>query len=295
MRKTKGSKDVMTNFNPNKGKLFIVATPIGNLEDFTYRAHQILKSVDCILCEDTRHSRRLLQHWNIHTPLRAYHAHNEAHCSQQILKDIQEGITFALITDAGTPLMSDPGYTLVALLRSHHLSVIPIPGPCAFVAALSAAGLPTHSFIFEGFLSPKSAARLSKLQTLPHDQTLIFYEAPHRLLDFLQDAVMALGQHRKAVVARELTKIHETFLSGTLEQLVNCCQADPDQTRGEIVIMIAPKAAELEALSISTEIKNILLSCLAELPLARAVKLAAKITGINKNILYKEALNLQDG
>ncbi len=278
-------------FVSTPGTLYVVATPIGNLKDISQRAIETLQFVDLIAAEDTRHSAKLLQHFAINTRTISLHEHNERERAQELITFLKEGQDIALITDAGTPLLSDPGYHFVRLAREHHLDVSPIPGPCAAIAALSASGLPSESFIFEGFLSPKSATRMQQLLTLTNEtRTLIFYEAPHRILSMISDLIKACGNDRQAVIAREMTKTFETFYSGTLVEIQQCLIEDPQQQQGEFVVLLqgVKKSTDSEQSPLkSREILNILLN---ELSLKQAVSLATKITGESKNRLYQWAL-----
>jgi 16S rRNA (cytidine1402-2'-O)-methyltransferase len=248
--------------------------------------------VACIAAEDTRHSGSLLQHFDIKTPTLALHDHNEREKGAMILGRIKAGESIALISDAGTPLISDPGYVLVQAAREEGITVSPIPGACALIAALSAAGLPTDRFIFEGFLSAKSEARKTRLKALAEEsRTLIFYEAPHRVLDLLEDLVTVFGAERTVVVARELTKRFETIHSGAASEVLQWAKADSNQQRGEFVILVKGflQATE-EALA---EVVPLLKILLAELPLKQAVDLASKITQQKKNAIYDLALQLK--
>lgn len=267
------------------GILYIVATPIGNLQDITIRAIEILKTVDRIAAEDTRHSAYLLKHFSINKPTLSLHEFNEQKRLKILLAHLQKGESIALISDAGTPLISDPGFHLVKEAKKLGIDVIPIPGPCAAIAALSVAGLPTDKFVFEGFLPVKQESRCNRLkQLLNETRTLIFYEAPHRLLSVLKTLVEVFGPTRKAVVARELTKVHETIIAADLQDLVTRFETYPEEQRGEIVILIAGCAAEKKN---DEKVLNILLQ---ELSVKQAVTLASKITGERKNILYEKAL-----
>ena len=271
--------------------LYVVATPIGNLADMVPRAVTILQSVALIAAEDTRHSRRLLDHFDIRTRCVAYHDHSGAQDLAALLAQLQAGNSIALISDAGTPLVSDPGYRLVDEALRAGFSVVPVPGACAAIAALSAAGLPTDRFVFEGFLPAKSAARRQRLEQLAGEsRTLVFYEAPHRLLDTLADMEAVFGAERTAVLARELTKLHETIHREPLGDLRAWAQADPNQSRGECVLLVrgAPEAVDGAA-----EGERVLRLLLDELPLKQAAALAAKITGQKKNDLYQLALSWQ--
>lgn len=274
------------------GTLYIVATPIGNLQDMSLRAVETLKKVDVIAVEDTRHSAPLLQHFAVTTPTLALHDHNERDRAAMLLKRLQKGESIALISDAGTPLISDPGYHLVREAKQAGISVVPIPGACAAIAALSAAGLPTDRFVFEGFLPVKTAARTARLKELCSEtRTLIFYEAPHRVMDVLQDMQSVFGDARQVVVARELTKMFETIRSGTLAEIVAWANADKNQQRGEIVILVegAEKTATTDA-----DVQRVLTILLEALPLKQAVELAAKITNQRKNELYEHALQYKN-
>jgi 16S rRNA (cytidine1402-2'-O)-methyltransferase len=281
------------NINSLSGVLYIVATPIGNLNDISLRALEILKSVDCILAEDTRHSQQLLQNFSLKTPLIALHEHNERERVLQLLQRISKGETMALISDAGTPLISDPGYHLVREARLAGIKIIPIPGACAAVAALSVAGLPTDRFVFEGFLPAKTAARAQRLERLRQEsRTMVFYEAPHRLLNLLAALRLAFGDSREAVIARELTKLFETIAGGTVAELEAWVAGDANQQKGEIVVIVAG-LTEISS-DESAEGLRILTILLAELPLKQASELTAKITGQKKNAVYNTALTLKN-
>jgi len=274
----------------NSACLYIVATPIGNLSDISERAVQILKQVDLIAVEDTRHSGKLLQHSGVSTPMQALHEHNEAKKVEQLIDLLAAGKSIALISDAGTPLISDPGYQLVKAAIDAGIKVSPVPGAAALIAALSASGLPSDAFIFEGFLPNKSAGRLKKLEALADEsRTLIFYEAPHRIIDCLEDMQQVFGAERVAVVARELTKTFETIKKDSLENLLSWIKADSNQQRGEFVLLI--QGQEKAATTVNAEAERILDILLQELPLKQASQLAARITGIKKNTLYQIGLN----
>lgn len=263
------------------GFLFIVATPIGNLNDITARAIETLSKVDLIAAEDTRHSRRLLQHLGINTPLVALHEHNERADSSKLIDQLVQGKSIALISDAGTPLISDPGYHLVHTARQQDITIVPIPGPCALITALSASGLPTDRFVFEGFLPVKTGARQHRLTELQYEpRTLIFYESPHRVIETLQDMQTILGNDREVVMARELTKVFESIVAGKLDALIQRLINYPEQQRGEFVILVKGEPQQKELLH--SEAKRILEILLAELPLKQAVSLGIKITGLKK-------------
>ncbi len=276
------------------GTLYVVATPIGNLDDISARALQVLAEVALIAAEDTRHSLRLLQHFGITTPLAACHEHNERDQGGRFLARLQAGDDVALISDAGTPLISDPGFHLVRAVRTAGIRVVPVPGACALIAALSAAGLPSDRFSFEGFLPAKAVGRRSRLEQVREDgRTLIYYEAPHRLLESLADMREVFGADRLAVLGRELTKTFETLKGLPLGELCDWVAADTNQQRGECVILIAGWQASESEDGVSAEALRILDLLLAELPLKRAAALAAEITGVRKNLLYQAVLDRQ--
>lgn len=275
------------------GTLYVVATPIGNLADMVPRAVHTLQSVSVIACEDTRHSKKLLEHFSINTPCIAYHDHTDEKSAYKILNRLADGDDVALISDAGTPLISDPGYRLVAQARTQDIPVIPIPGACAAISALSVSGLPTDKFRFVGFLPAKSTQRQKVLETLKSvSDTLVFYEAPHRICAALNDLLEVFGSERIAFMAREISKTFETYLYGTIEELLVQVSADSNQQRGEIVLVLAGNTASKENLSADAE--KILKLLIKELPLAKAASLAAKITGDDKKQLYQLALTLQN-
>lgn len=272
------------------GTLYVVATPIGNLDDISVRAQRTLREVALIAAEDTRHSLRLLQHFGIDTPLAACHEHNEREHGGRFLTRLLAGDDVALVSDAGTPLISDPGYHLVRQARAAGIAVVPVPGPCALIAGLSAAGLPSDRFIFEGFLPAKTVGRRSRLEALREEpRTVIFYEAPHRLLECLQDMAEVFGEERQAVLARELTKTFETIKGIPLGELRDWVASDSNQQRGECVLLLAGWEAP-EAEGIDAESLRVLDLLLSELPVKRAAALAAEITGVRKNLLYQAAL-----
>ncbi len=280
--------------NSATGILYVVATPIGNLDDISARALKVLRGVALIAAEDTRHSIRLLQHFGIATPLAACHEHNERDEGGRFLARLQAGEDVALISDAGTPLISDPGYHLVRQVRAAGIAIVPVPGPCALIAALSAAGLPSDRFIFEGFLPAKAVGRRARLELLKEEsRTLIFYEAPHRILECLEDLQAVFGGERMAVLARELTKTFETLKGLPLAQLHAWVAADSNQQRGECVVLVAGWQAPEGDEALSAESLRVLELLLQEMPLKRAAALAAEITGVRKNLLYQVALERQ--
>lgn len=273
-----------------QGVLYVVATPIGNLGDMVPRAVETLQTVKLIAAEDTRHSAHLLNHFGIKTPCIAYHDHSDDNRIEQILARLQAGDSVALISDAGTPLVSDPGYKLVKTVRAEGIRVIPIPGASALIAALSASGLASDRFAFEGFLPAKQQARLTQLQTLEQEiRTLIFYEAPHRILETLQDMQTVFGANRQAVVAREITKTFETIHGDQLQNLVSWVAADTNQQRGEIVLIVEGSSKTVST-EIDTEQVRIMKVLLEELPVKQAAAIGAKITGLKKNFLYQWAV-----
>ena len=277
-----------------KGSLYIVATPIGNMGDITERAQQTLKDVDVIAVEDTRRSGQLLRHFEISTPMIAVHEHNERQICDSLLSRIEKGENIALISDAGTPLLSDPGYFLVNQARERGVSVVPIPGVSAVITALSVAGLATDRFVFEGFLPAKSSARLQKLEALKEDtRTVIFYEAPHRIVEMLKDCQQVFGGERKVVLARELTKTFETVHGDALEQLIPWVEADENQRKGEFVVLVQGAVSRVDT-GIDAESERILQILLEDLPVKKAASLAASITGLKKNALYQFALTLKE-
>lgn len=273
-----------------KGALYVVATPIGNLGDLSHRAIEVLHGVTVIAAEDTRHTRRLLQQYEISTDCLALHEHNESKVTASLLLRMQQGDSIALVSDAGTPLLSDPGYHLVREATTVGLRVIPVPGPSAIMAALSAAGLPTDRFCFEGFLPNKSVARCRRLDALRQvPVTLVFFEAPHRILATLADMRSIFGADRQAVMARELTKTFETFLRGSLEEIYQQVNGDQNQQKGEIV-MLVHGARPVERSELDPETERVLNTLLRDLPVKQAAALTAEITGVKKNLLYQQAI-----
>lgn len=272
------------------GVLYVVATPIGNLDDISARAREVLAGVDIIAAEDTRHTGTLLAHLGIHVRQISLHDHNEAERTPQLLEELRAGRSVALVSDAGTPLISDPGFDLVRAAHVAGVRVSPIPGACALIAALSVAGLPTDCFVFEGFLPAKAAARRERLEALVHEtRTLVFYESVHRLAESLRDMAAACGATRRATVARELTKLHEELRLGTLAELAAWAEQDTAAGKGEAVVILAGAEATGSA---APEADGVLKILLAELPVKQAAGLAARITGRKKNELYARALEL---
>jgi 16S rRNA (cytidine1402-2'-O)-methyltransferase len=270
--------------------LYLVATPIGNLEDITLRALRILKEVDQIACEDTRHTQKLLSHYNIRKPLVSYHEHNELTRAPELVVAMEQGAQIALVSDAGVPLVSDPGYRLVTLCLRHRIPVVPIPGPSALLAALSASGLPNEEFLFAGFLPARSGERRRALERLRiEDRTIIFYEAPHRIEETLIDAHEILGD-RPACIAREVTKLHEEFRRGSLTELAASLAEKP--ARGEITLLIGPVPAEEKSAlrdtsqSLADRVDELIRQ--AKLDRKEALKLAAKERGLSKRAAYQE-------
>lgn len=271
------------------GTLYIVATPIGNLEDITLRALRILKEADLIACEDTRYTAKLLSRYGIETARESYHKFNEASRTPRLIGMLREGKNIALVSDSGTPLVSDPGYELVSRCREEGIQVVPVPGPSAAIAALSASGLPAETFFFAGFLPPRASARKKRLEELSAvPATLILYEAPHRFLSSLEDMAAVLGA-RKASIARELTKIHEEFLHGTLPELVESVRARP-AFQGEITVVIEPGQAVETAVSWPHSIKDHVEQEMKAGGLARneALKAVARKRGISRREAYRE-------
>lgn len=273
------------------GILYVVATPIGNRDDITLRAIEILRSVDRIIAEDTRHSRPLLTHLGIQRPMLALHEHNEDEATRRVIGHLQAGESLALISDAGTPLISDPGFPLVRACRERAIEVVPIPGPSALIAALSVSGLPTDRFRFEGFLARRQQARIAQLQALRAETaTLVFYESAHRVRETLDDLVSMFGDERPAVLARELTKLHETIAAMPLGALRDWVMVDDNQCRGELVLLVGGSAVDPDAQA--AEVDVLLGILMAELPLKQAAGLAARISGVKKNRVYQRALEL---
>ncbi|MGB7995184.1 MAG: 16S rRNA (cytidine(1402)-2'-O)-methyltransferase [Photobacterium halotolerans] len=269
--------------------LYIVPTPIGNLADITHRALDVLAKVDLIAAEDTRHTSRLLSHFAISTRTFALHDHNEQQKADVLIEKLRQGSSIALVSDAGTPLISDPGYHLVTRCRQAGVKVVPLPGACAVITALSASGLPSDRFSFEGFLPAKSKGRQDTFRELIEDpRTLIFYESPHRILDSLADMQAVLGPERHVVLARELTKTFETIHGAPLGELIPWLGEDSNRIRGEMVLLVAGHRADKDALP--AEALRTVKILVAELPLKKAAAMAAEIHGVKKNALYKWGL-----
>jgi 16S rRNA (cytidine1402-2'-O)-methyltransferase len=273
--------------------LYVVATPIGNLRDLTLRALDVLRTVDLVAAEDTRVTRHLLAHFTIDTQTTALHEHNEERAAQRIIEMLRQGKSVALVSDAGTPAISDPGARLVRSVREAGLRVIPIPGPSAVIAALSVAGVSDGHFLFYGFLPARGAARLRDLERLRQvPWVLVFYEAPHRVREALVDFEQTFGGERHVIIARELTKMFETIHACTLGDACAWLDADPNRSRGEFVLIVEGAAVTGDA--DAEEVERVLNVLLAQLPLKQAVQLAADITGAKKNALYQRALELRE-
>jgi len=277
----------------NNGLLYVVATPIGNLGDITLRALDILKIVDAIAAEDTRHTSGLLAHFGISKKLIAVHEHNEHQSAEKLLKQLQAGESIALVTDAGTPGISDPGAIVVDFVRKAGIKVVPIPGASAVIAALSASGIVQNGFTFHGFLPASGSSRRKALELLKlHSVTLVFYEAPHRIVESIADMATILGAERRITIAREITKTFETMHSCALQDATAWLLADANQQRGEFVLLV--EALPVTAIEeLSAETLRVLKLLLADLPLKQAVKLATEITNEKKNVLYELALSLK--
>lgn len=280
--------------NPNntasQGTLYIVATPIGNLGDITARAIDTLKSVELIACEDTRTSGKLLQFFNIATATTAYHEHNASAQTARLIEQLNAGKHIALISDAGTPLISDPGYRLVKACHTQGIRVVPIVGACAVIGALSVAGLPSDKFSFVGFLPAKQHGRIDALKNYQHHtETLIFYEAPHRIGECLADMVAVFGATREATLCRELTKTFETVKKLPLGELLTFVKGDPNQQRGEMVLMVAGNSDK----QVSTDYDDWLLAIAKELPPKKASAIVADVLGLKKGVVYDRLLTLQ--
>ncbi len=269
--------------------LYVVATPIGNFGDMSQRAVDVLRQADLIAAEDTRHSQRLLQFFEVNTPTIAYHDHSDERAINRIDACLEGGGRVALISDAGTPLISDPGYRLVRYVQDKGFPVRPVPGACAAIAALSVSGLPTDRFLFEGFLPAREGARINRLGALANESvTLIFYEAPHRIEAALQSMIQVFGETREAVLAREVTKLYETIKRGTLLELAQFVGGDSNQQKGEIVLIVAGKPKTEQ--QIDTDVLVLLQRLAQELPAKRAAAVVADWTGLRKKQLYESLL-----
>jgi 16S rRNA (cytidine1402-2'-O)-methyltransferase len=276
------------------GKLYVVATPIGNLADITFRAVEVLKQVDLIAAEDTRHVKMLLQHYGITNKLASLHQHNEDKASSMLLEKLRAGQSIALVSDAGTPLLSDPGMPLVKMVKDAGLEVVPIPGACALIAALSAAGLPVTRFSFEGFLPRTSSARIAFFnEKVMSPKTWIFYESSHRILASLQDMAEILPLDRQIVIARELTKLHETIVKTSLGNALELVEQNENMRKGEFVVIVGGAVADKKDQIISAEQEKLLQVLLRECSIKTAVAMAVEITGVRKKLLYQAALDMQ--
>ncbi len=285
--------------NEVPGRLYVVATPIGNLGDLSVRARATLQDCGLIAAEDTRHTGVLLKAFGIKTQQLALHDHNEAARAPEIVQRLREGVSVALVSDAGTPAISDPGFDLVRAAAAAGIEVVTIPGPCAAIAALSIGALPTDRFCFEGFLPSRPAARRQRLAELAGEpRTLVLYESPHRIAATLEDCMQAFGADRAASVVREATKLHERVYRGTLSELTQSAARDADFQRGEIVLLVAgapaPAAADGGGDGHGGRLDEVLKALMAELPLKQAARLAARITAARDNEAYKRALYLKD-
>jgi len=274
------------------GILFIVATPIGNLDDITFRAVETLKSVDLVLAEDTRHSQKILNHFNIKTPISAFHDYNEREKCNTVIDKLKQGDSIALISDAGTPLISDPGYILVSAAKKNSVNVVPIPGPSALITALSASGIPSDRFSFFGFLPSKQNARIKTLKTFAsRPETIIVYESPKRIMATLTDMLFVFGEEREVCLAKELTKTFETILTTNISNLIDYISADPGHQKGEFVLLISSTAKKGQ-LELDQQLDRLLPVLCSEMGSSKAAKLAAKITGIDKKYCYQRAIEL---
>ena len=277
---------------PDVGVLYVVATPIGNLGDCSERMRHTLQSVNRIAAEDTRRTRQLLSHIGVDTPCFSMHQHNERQKLEMIVSQLQQGESIALVSDAGTPLISDPGYPLVNALRELEMPVVPIPGPCALVTALSVSGLPSDRFVFEGFLPAKSAARRARLrQLVQQENTQIFYESSHRIEACVADMASIFGAQRRLVITRELTKTFETILDASAGEIGQIIAEDLNQRKGEFVVLV--KGAEKEPTAVSDEAKQLAQKLAEYLPGKQAAKISAEIHGTKKNLLYQFLLSEQ--
>ena len=277
----------------NEGTLFVVATPIGNLNDLSPRAREVLTAADVIAAEDTRVTGRLLSHFGIKGRQIALHEHNEEAVSAQLLSELKNGKSVALVSDAGTPLISDPGFTLLCLAHAEGIAVSPIPGASAVIAALSASGLPTDRFAFEGFLPPKKAARKKRLQSLAKEQrTMVFYESVHRITDTLSDMAETLGSSRQAFIGRELSKLHEQCVSADLQTLVSMIEGGSIPSKGEFVVAVTGARGE-DASAEQLNVDRLLAELVDVLPGKQAVEIATRLSGRHRNELYQKMLELK--
>lgn len=271
--------------------LYLVATPIGNLGDISFRAVEILRASHWIACEDTRHSRHLLDHYGIHKPLIAYHEHNEKKMVPRIVNLLEKGESVSLISDAGTPLIQDPGFLLVRSVREAGIRVVPIPGPCAVISALSASGLATAQFVFEGFPPRKSSARKNLFHTLRNEtRTLVFYESSHRIVETLDDLVTTFPSERRVVMVRELTKIHENFIDTTIGEAILFLETHPQMVRGEWVLLIEGASTQLKELTSSQ--LQVLEELLESFPIKKTVDILVHLTGAARGTVYHSALQI---
>lgn len=274
-----------------QGRLFVVATPIGNFGDFSQRAINTLNNVDLILVEDTRHCARLFSHFGIEGRLRAYHEHNESTAAVEIVEHLRSGADVALVCDAGTPLLSDPGFVVVRLAREASIQVVPVPGPSSLMAALSTAGLPTDRFVFEGFLPAKAKARRLKLKELAFEtRTTVFFESPRRLVKTLEDIDEIMGNNRNICLARELTKTFEQIVTAPVDEIINQVKQHVIPTKGEFVVLVQGYAGPRRVF----EHERLMALLLAELPLSKASEIGAKLTGMARKELYDIALDLKE-
>jgi len=274
--------------------LYIVATPIGNLNDLSSRALDTLKSVDVIACEDTRHTKQLLSHFGITTPTFSYHEHNEQKSADKIIQLLQEQKSVALVSDAGTPLISDPGYAIVSRAHQLHITLSPIPGACAAISGLCVSGLPSDKFIFEGFLPAKSSARQHRLIELATEsRTLLFYEAPHRILETIQDFIIIFGGSRDITLCRELTKTFETIYKSTAKNVLKWLEEDSNQQKGEFVIVVSGVSDQEKECIHQQKAQALVKQLITDLPLKKSVHLAADLFQVSKNTLYDWALTLK--
>lgn len=291
MKSAKDGRNQPSNGNAAPGpKLYLVATPIGNLEDITLRALRVLKEVDLVACEDTRETQKLLNHYGISTRTVSYHEHNEMTRAAELIVDVERGASIALVTDAGMPGISDPGFRLITLAIRHHVPVVPIPGATAFLAALVASGLPTDSFRFSGFLPPKRGKRREVLENImASPRTQVFYEAPHRLLETMQDVVEVLGLNRQVVIAREVTKIHEEFLRGRAGELLEKLK-EHREIKGEITLLIGKSEDSIQTAAAKVGVRSRLKQIMSEEQVDEkaALKKVAKELGISKSEAYRE-------